>query len=42
MKWIVHISNKISGFKIGASNGIYKVKVDTSLKNSNNINSSTY
>lgn len=33
MKLILSILNEMSGFEVYASNGIYKVNVDTSLNN---------
>jgi hypothetical protein len=38
---IISISNKISGFKVDAYNGVYEVNVDTSFKNLNKVKSCT-
>jgi len=37
MKYILSISNKKSRFKVGASNSVYEVNVNTSFKKLNNV-----
>jgi hypothetical protein len=37
MKLILSISNERSRFKVDESNGVYKVNIDTSFKNLNNM-----
>jgi hypothetical protein len=39
MKWILFISNEMSGFEVGVSDSVYKVNVDTSIKILNNVKS---
>jgi len=41
MKLILCILNEISGFEVGASNGVYEVNVNTSFNILNNVKSCT-